>query len=231
MKKIIFGIVGIVIIAVIFLISNKKENTESVSVDTAGFSTINDGTYAVAGTPIMWQGKRPLVQGYLDSGSLLITSGTFSIDSGSISEGEFTFDMSSIQAVQTGSGGGTDSLTRHLQSSDFFDVENFPTARLMITGSVATSQFTHQVSGLLTIKEETHPIEFNAQLLSKDSSARIIATIPVDRTLWGIQYGSGKFFSEIGEKMIDDIFTVSFDINAEKINESANQEVVTPTDI
>lgn len=229
MKKVFFGII---IVIIILVIGNKKEDAaESISVDTTGFSTIADGVYTITNTPIAWEGKRPLIQGYLDSGTLMITSGTFSVDSGIISEGVFSFDMRSIQAIQTGSGGGADRLAQHLQSADFFDSENFPTAQLVITGSVATSQFTHQVSGLLTIKEETHPVEFNAQLLSRDTQARIIATIPVDRTIWGIRYGSGKFFTDIGERMIDDIFTVSFDITAEKVIQSSEQEEGITTEV
>lgn len=225
MKKIVFGIIALIAIVLIIVFSgNKKSETENVSVDTTGFTTIEDGAYGFNNTSITWEGKRPLMQGYLDSGTLAVTSGTFSVDSGIVSGGEFIFDMNSIQATATGSGGGADRLTQHLKSADFFDVENFDTARLVITGSVATSEFTHQVSGLLTMKGETHPIEFNAQLLSKDDSARIVGTISVDRTIWGIKYGSGNFFSDMGERMIDDIFTVSVDISAKKVSE----EVTTP---
>jgi hypothetical protein len=40
------------------------------------------------------------------------------------------------------------------------------------------------------------------------------ASFDIDRTEWDIKYGSGKFFQDLGDKMINDAFTVKFNIVA-----------------
>ena len=41
------------------------------------------------------------------------------------------------------------------------------------------------------------------------------AEVNIDRTLYDIKYGSGKFFEGLGDKMISDEFTIKFKIAAE----------------
>jgi hypothetical protein len=40
------------------------------------------------------------------------------------------------------------------------------------------------------------------------------ATFEIDRTEWDIKYGSGKFFKDLGDKVINDNFQISFDLKA-----------------
>ena len=47
-------------------------------------------------------------------------------------------------------------------------------------------------------------------------SSDLKGEMKVDRTLYGIKFRSLKFFSDIGDKVINDEFTVGFDITASK---------------
>jgi len=61
---------------------------------------------------------------------------------------------------------------------------------------------------LLTIKGITHPVEFEA----KQTGNKFSAVISVDRTLYNVRYGSGKFFSNLGDNMISDEFTLEVEL-------------------
>ena len=49
----------------------------------------------------------------------------------------------------------------------------------------------------------------------KDGKLGAYAEMKIDRTLYDIKYGSGKFFEGLGDKMIDDHFMIKFKIAAE----------------
>ena len=69
----------------------------------------------------------------------------------------------------------------------------------------------YQVTGDLTIKGMTAPVSFVAEVRSEEQDLLATAELKIDRTVWGLKYGSGKFFQDLGDKVIsDDIeFTVS----------------------
>src|SRR5690606_19568061 len=73
---------------------------------------------------------------------------------------------------------------------------------------------TYTVKADLTIKGITKEIEFPATIEIKDGKVAAYAEVKVDRTLYDIKYGSGKFFEGLGDKMIDDFFTVKFKVAA-----------------
>ena len=73
----------------------------------------------------------------------------------------------------------------------------------------------HKVTGDLTIKGITHPLSFPAQVDVTAKGATVTAKeIKVDRTLYDIRYGSGKFVQELGDKLIYDDFSLNLKIVA-----------------
>jgi polyisoprenoid-binding protein YceI len=97
-------------------------------------------------------------------------------------------------------------LTGHLKSDDFFGVEKYPTARLVVNESSSFDKGSATVKGDLTIKGITNPIEFKAAYQKKDDGSWFFANIVVDRTKYNIRYGSGSFFDNLGDKTIYDEF-------------------------
>ena len=97
-------------------------------------------------------------------------------------------------------------LEGHLKSDDFFAVVKFPVAILSITGSTSFDKGNGVVTGTLTIKGITNPLEFKAALQKKDEGMWFYANIVVDRTKYNIRYGSGNFYDNLGDKTIFDEF-------------------------
>jgi polyisoprenoid-binding protein YceI len=97
-------------------------------------------------------------------------------------------------------------LENHLKSDDFFAVATYPVAKLVLTGSTQFDKGYGVVSGLLTIKDKTNPIEFKAIVQKKDDGLWFYANFIIDRTKYDVRYGSGSFFDNLGDKTIFDEF-------------------------
>ena len=110
-------------------------------------------------------------------------------------------------------------LIGHLKSDDFFSSEKFPTGEFKITEvSEVTdgSGNTHNIKGNLTIKGIEKNISFPANINIGDSKLTAAADFDIDRTEYDIKYGSGKFFDDLGDKMINDNFNINFELTANK---------------
>ena len=160
---------------------------------------------------VEWIGKKVTGQ---HSGGISIKEGILNLHDGHLSTGKIVMDMSSITNTDM-EGEMAQKLVGHLNSPDFFDVANHATATLDITGTKATEGNKHMISGNLTIKGITKPITFEATVEMKDGKLGAFAEMKVDRTLYDIKYGSGKFFEGLGDKVIDDEFIIKFKIAAE----------------
>ncbi len=217
MKKIIIGIIIVIIIGAGYLFLNKKPAPEAMFSDAPKTGELSNGTYIVAPeTTVNWQANRPLMENYQDTGTLAITLGELTVIDGAIT-GELIFDMNSITAVTTGMGGGQEGLSKHLKSADFFDVEKYPTATFTLSEVIPTeTAHTYTAQGTLTMKDTTETFSFPTVVYSTDNTLHIQGVAQIDRTLWNIQYGSEKFFGSLGDKMINDVFSVIIDITAQK---------------
>ena len=73
----------------------------------------------------------------------------------------------------------------HIKSADFFDVEKFPRASLVVKKSVVQSAGAYKVIADLTIKNETHEVEFSARLHA--DKKHVDVALEIDRTVWRLQ--------------------------------------------
>ncbi|MDD3693836.1 MAG: YceI family protein [Candidatus Pacebacteria bacterium] len=214
MKKILIFLALIIIVILLLNVFSKKKSENPTSPEmTSGIVDFQaeNGTYALKEpTTLSWEGRRPLIEGYLDSGVLNITKGSLKVADNQITSGSFTFDMKSIHVGSTGMGRGNDMLANHLKSDDFFSVEKYPEAYFTVTEVINGI-----LIGDLTIKGITQPVQFPVTL-SGENELHIIATTQLDRTLWDVKFGSGKFFDNLANQMIDDNFTVKIDITLTK---------------
>jgi polyisoprenoid-binding protein YceI len=180
-------------------------------------SALTDGVYSVdtLASILNWQASKLFIDGYTDSGTIGLQEGSVEVVDGLIARGEFIIDMNTITSLVTGSGGGQDGLTRHLKSEDFFDVAKFGTASLALESVTPVENTTYLVAADLTIKGITNPIKFEAEIYTTESgSVRALAEVILDRTLWDVKFGSGKFFTDLGDKVIDDNFKLELDLVA-----------------
>ncbi len=167
--------------------------------------TIGQGSKTIDAnkSSVTWTGKK--VTGS-HTGQINITKGALLFESGRLSGGSFTIDMTSLTNTDLGEN-MRGKLEGHLKSDDFFGVANYPTANLTIT-NVSPIEGGYSVTGDLTIKGTTEPVIFDATLQEKGAKAKII----VDRTKYHVKYGSGKFFENLGDKMVYDNFDLEVNL-------------------
>lgn len=150
---------------------------------------------------IKWTGKKVSGEHW---GYVSLKSGALEVKNDKVVSGKFVMDMTTINVKDLEPGEWNDKLTGHLRSDDFFAVDKYATAELVINQGGAFVKNEATLNGKLTIKGVTHPITFKAVKSANGYTAKIT----VDRTKYGIKYGSGKFFDSLGDKMIYDEFTL-----------------------
>jgi polyisoprenoid-binding protein YceI len=161
-------------------------------------------TADTAKTKLVWVGEKVTGQ---HTGTIKLQSGWLNWNDNKIVSGEFDINMASIKDAENNT-----RLEGHMKSDDFFGVEKFPVAKLVITGSTPFDKGNAIVSGNLTIKGVTNPIEFKAATQKKDDATWFFANIVVDRTKYNIRYGSGSFFDNLGDKTIYDDFNLKVNL-------------------
>ncbi len=160
-----------------------------------------------ASSTVNWTGKKVLG---LHTGSINIANGFIEITHNTIVGGEIQIDMTSIVITDIEDKKTHDDFLAHLKNDDFFSVDKFKTATLRVTGSnkIETNKF--RIDGILTIKEITHPISFIASVEVFTDFLHSLGEIVIDRTLYNIRYGSGKFIDNLSDKLIYDDFILQF---------------------
>jgi len=161
-----------------------------------------------------WLGKKVTGE---HNGTIGIKSGSLVVNGGKLQGGEFTIDMKTIKCLDLTDDGYNAKLVGHLTTPDFFDIANFPLAKLNIKKATLKSGSNYDLAGELTINGVTQAITFPA-VVSIDAKGitTAIAKFEVDRTKFGSKFGSKLFFESIGDKMIYDKFQVDVKIVAAK---------------
>jgi Uncharacterized conserved protein len=155
-------------------------------------------------TQLFWLGEKVTGQ---HTGTIKLQSGWLNWQDNKIVSGGFDINMASLKDAEDNK-----MLQGHLKSDDFFGVAKYPLAKLVITGSTPFDKGTGVVSGTLTIKDITNPIEFKATTQKKDDGTWLFANITIDRTKYNIRYGSGSFFDNLGDKTIYDDFKLKVNL-------------------
>ncbi len=162
-----------------------------------------------AKSDIQWVGKK--VTGHHE-GTIKLKSGHVTMEGDTVAGGEFEVDMKSLTVTDLTDADSNAKLTGHLKSDDFFGVEKYPTSKFVIKSVKAleggAAKPTHEIRGDMTIKGKTNPLTFPATVTLTKNSVDANAIISIDRTKYDIRYGSGKFFENLGDKMIYDDFTL-----------------------
>lgn len=186
------------------------EATEAQEVAQAEGSTL---TLDPAASKIAWMGYKPTGQHH---GVIPATTGTVIINGSEVTGGTFTFDITALEIHDMEAGSENHGkLKGHLQSEDFFDAANHPTATFEITSvepfsstdkvsdeeqfvsentpkansELAPETPNYWVSGNLTMRGTTKNIKFPAAIQVADGVVTTKAGFNIDRTDWGLAYG------------------------------------------
>ncbi len=157
---------------------------------------------------LSWLGEKVTGQ---HTGTIDLQSGWLTLEDNKIAGGEFNIDMASLKESER-----NQKFENDLKSDNFFNVEKFPVSTLVVTGSTPFDKGTGVVSGNLTIKGVTNPVEFKAIMQKSDEGTWFFANITVDRTKFNIRYGSGTFFENLGDKTIYDEFKLKVNLLVKK---------------
>ncbi|MEL6970408.1 MAG: YceI family protein [Bacteroidota bacterium] len=126
-------------------------------------------------------------------GTLNISKGELATEGGQLVGGSFVIDMTSMKNTDLPEDKQGD-LVGHLSNGDFFEVESFPQATFEIAEVAAVEgnpEQTHTITGNLTMKDITKSITIPAKVTMGENG--VSAETPqfvIDRTEWGIMYGS-----------------------------------------
>ena len=145
------------------------------------------------------------------TGTILFKEGRFEADAGILRAGALVLDMRSIQCADLSDPAMNALLVGHLSSPDFFDVENFPVATFTIESlepvpDAALCAPNYRVNGQLLLRGVERPVQFPALIAGKPDGTLVgQAYLAIDRTEWGVLYGSGKFFARLEDHIVDDL--------------------------
>lgn len=166
---------------------------------------------------INWVGAKKLVDSK-HTGTIALQGGSLKAEEGSLKAGNFTIDMSSIVNTDLEDPDRNAKLVGHLKSPDFFDVEKFPTSTFEVTNITKAEGegATHNITGNLTMKDETKSITFPANVVMEDGQLRATAKFAIDRSQWNVKYGSESFFDNLGDKAIKNEIQLELTLVADK---------------
>ena len=181
----------------------QKITTKSVIVATEGVDTL---WVDKLGSKIQWIGQKVTGE---HSGQVKVAGGYIVVNDSKLSSGEILINMQSITVDDIENPGKNQSLVSHLKDGDFFNTEEFPTAKFIFNKFSGENENTNVV-GNMTIRDKTVPTELTMNVVVNQDTSFASGTIKIDRTLFGIKYGSGSFFDNLGDRMILDNFILNF---------------------
>ncbi|MDR3062043.1 MAG: YceI family protein [Dysgonamonadaceae bacterium] len=199
----------LVLLSVLFLVSCGQQSKNKIEASDAKEAARAEGlklSVNTSASTIHWTGFKP---GGHHVGVLGIKNGELYVEGTTLKSGTFTLDMNAIICEDLKDTKSNQQLVGHLKSADFFDVEKYPEGKFTITGveelSKGTDSLNLKISGNLELKETSKNISFDATI-KKDGDNYIATTAPfsIDRTHWGVNYGSKNIFKDLKDSFIND---------------------------
>ena len=195
-----------ILLSFVFAIAINAQTDNKVAKTTTETSNPNNKTVNTEKSTVAWKAEKV---GGSHEGTINVKEGNLTFDEeGSLNGGKFTIDMSSIACTDL-EGEWSEKLVSHLKSPDFFGVDEFPYAILVINKVVPKgTPNDYKVSADITIKETTKAITFYVNATEREGTA----DLTIDRTEFDIRYGSSSFFDKLGDKTIFDDFNLSIQL-------------------
>lgn len=184
-------IFSVAIVGGIFLAScsnSGTKQTNETAAETTTSTTIDNVKIEPAKSRVLWKGE--MLGIYSHSGTVDLTKSEIRFDDGKISGGNFTVDLTSMVPTDENynpeEGSTKEKLVGHLSSDDFFDVENFPTAKFEITRVEGNTAF-----GNLTVRGNTHEEKVeNISIEEMNNAVTISGDLVFDRKKYDVSWDS-----------------------------------------
>lgn len=166
---------------------------------------------------IRWLGRN---ERHSHWGMVELSSGELRFENG-LGTGFLTVDMTSLANDDLAGTSWQTVLLSHLSSEDFFHTARFPEARLRImelrplagASGASPGRSNYRLKGLAGIRGHEQPVEADLCLRNvldeKDGNRLILSGhISLDRTMWGVLYGSARYFRYLGTHQVDDMISL-----------------------
>lgn len=176
---------------------------------------------------IRWTGRNAHSSHY---GHLFLKSGYLRMErgrNGPEGEGEIIADMGSIADEDLAGSPWQRVLLAHLASEDFFHSALYPEARLRISRLYplpdtlrreSSGVPDHLIRGEAVIRGRSERVDIPA-ILRRDGDGLVLTLrADLDRTRWGVLYGSSKFFHCLGMHRVDDIISLEARLAFRRVN-------------
>ncbi len=189
----------------------KGEKVEAKEAKSAATASAAAKAYAVntAKSSITWTGTKV---GGQHQGTIGISNGSLSVKDGNIQAGKFDIDVNSITVTDLKAGEGKEDLEGHLKAGDFFEVAKHPKGEFVVTKVESVSgdaNITHNITGNLTLKGITKSVTLPANVaMAGNLLTAVTPDFKINRTEWGIKYGSGLIGTAKDKIIHDDISLV-----------------------
>ena len=174
--------------------TTSTEATEAVAESVSTKYEVNAET-----SQVLWKGT--MLGAHSHNGTLKFTSGSFTVTDGAVTGGEFVVDMTSINPTDDGYSeeNPKENLIGHLSSGDFFDVENHPTAKLVLMEGG---------KGQLTVRGNTNDVQIKGLEGSESAGmAKGKANLVFDRTKFDV-----SFVHPVKEMVLSDDIELSIEV-------------------
>ena len=176
---------------------------------------------------IRWTGRNAHSSHY---GHLFLKSGYLRMErgrNGPEGEGEIIADMGSIADEDLAGSPWQRVLLAHLASEDFFHSALYPEARLRISRLYPlpdplrrerSGVPVHVIRGEAVLRGWSGRVDIPA-ILRRDGDGLVLTLrADLDRTRWGVLYGSSKFFRCLGMHRVDDIISLEARLAFRRVN-------------
>ena len=147
------------------------------------------------------------VKSYNHTGTLNFTEGKLAVANGAVTGGSFTVDLKSMAATDlnyTEEKGHTSAdLIGHLSAGDFFLVDSFPTASLVITGVTEKG-----LTADLTVRGKTNAETITDVVVTPSADGSMLTTtgkLTFDRQKYDVAFSMEKAYGMKDMLIADDI--------------------------
>jgi polyisoprenoid-binding protein YceI/rhodanese-related sulfurtransferase len=173
-----------------------------------GSPLVADGRHELdlAESRVVWIGRNLINKHW---GHVGLASGHVEFRDGLPIRGEAVLDLRRITCTDLAGDALHEVLIHHLESDDFFDVERFPEAAFRFDRTERCGDSPGccnlKLHGELTLRGVTKPLVIGAAAgVTPEGKAALQATFTIDRTDWGVLYGSGRFFQRLAGHLVND---------------------------
>ncbi|MEM6516410.1 MAG: YceI family protein [Bacteroidota bacterium] len=222
MKRISQNLFKIMLVA--FVLTSCQEKADKAKTSEAEAAAVSESTSLayvvnVTDSKIDWKGFKPTEA---HTGTINIENGNLMVDDGKLQSGTFTIDMASITVTDL-EGDGKANLEAHLKGTvegktdHFFNVESFPEATFEVTSTESIAAGQTNLSGNLSMKGKKQNITFPVSISYEGDTMTLESdAFTIDRTQWGVNYGSKSIFDNLGDKFINDEIELKVLVKAQK---------------